>query len=176
MRETRQSEVHILRVLTGYVLTYLAYNPLVITLVIGVVFVMIVLINFTGGDLTYIGFDKFAQLMTGWGIEVKETYNLTDLLNFFSIASLILAIISSILNKLLKTDTKNKWVSSYKTRFVIGVMIINLLMLLAEVSTIFPRAANGAETTRWIMLIMWFISVVSYLIHVVLMSVARKIS
>jgi len=175
-QKIQRGEGLILRMLASYALTYLAYSPLVVTLVTGVAFATIVIINLTGGDLRYIGFEKFVQLMTIWGIKMKRTYNQNDLLNFFSVTSLILAVAGTILGKLLKLITKKEVVISYKLRLTTGMVTVTLLMLLAQLSVLFPKAATGVENIWWVLVIFWLISMVSYLIHTVFLFAAQKLA
>jgi hypothetical protein len=156
---------------TMYV-AYVFFNPVIL---ISVFFLIFSIINFTGGDLSLLGFDKLLYLFEKLGFSESGRFDKTDILSAYAKLTFLIFIIGMLSSYFIKWFKKNNDPLLRVNKFKLGFFIITFLMLSAQVSIYFPQSAKNAAEIMPILIFFWGMAIVVYAIFTVLVSFAYKI-
>jgi hypothetical protein len=161
--------------LVSYVISYISYNFLVGIITICLLFLIIAIVNLTGGDLRLIGINNIAYLFKSLIVQKGHVVSKQDIARFFAIMSFVFMLLGIITSKLWSSITKHKVIVNPKLRIIIGILIITTLMLLAQISTLLPDAPKGADTLRPVLLLFWITALVIYVFYASLIVLQESI-
>lgn len=141
---------------------YVAYLPLTGVVIICVFFASFFLINFNGGDLSFLDISLLSPFYSWLGVYGDGNNQQADIKAIYTRLTLILMLFSLGFSLIWQKVTKHKVNLSLMLKALIGTLTITFFLVLAQASTFFESAADGAEGIRIMLLVFWFIAIILF--------------
>lgn len=151
-------------------LDYLAFSVLTGAILISFVYFFIFLINISEGNPNL---GNYATILNLLGVPETGKIEGGDLINIYLKATFPIYL----LGIFIKTFTRNIFKRKYCiNNFKLGIIVLTALMIIAQISTFLPSAANGAESIRVILIIFWLVSLMSLTAYSLISNYSHFIS